>query len=252
MNSVRPMMGSRESLFGGRRGWLFAAISIVVHLALAGVVVAIGPAAGPPAEEPRITVDLVAPALEPILPDPVAPSVVPRPQPRRKAHLPRRPFAQRREAPSPGPMTFTAAASPRASGPANGVGVGAEGAPGPAGGSGVGGSGGAGSGGATSPAPRRAALLAVATAPQPVDSRSPDYPRTARRRRAEGVVLIRARVGRRGEVLEVHVAQTSGASDLDRSALEAVKGWRFRPAMHGRDPLEAWVNVPIRFQLSSR
>lgn len=52
-------------------------------------------------------------------------------------------------------------------------------------------------------------------------------------------------------MLEVELAQSSGADDLDRAALEAVRAWRFQPGTRGPAPVEAWVKVPVRFQLGS-
>jgi periplasmic protein TonB len=240
-------MRSRETLFEGRRGGLFAAISAGVHLALAGVVVAFSTSSGSPAEEPRIAVDLVAPP-EPALPEPVAPRAAALPAQRIALRSP--PVARRRAAVSLAPAAVKGAAAPAMPAPGTDEGDERE----RAGGATVSSANGAGDGGggtSLTSAVRRRERPAAAIPPEPVESSSPAYPTAARRRRAEGVVLIRARVGRGGAVIEAHVAQTSGARDLDQSALEAVKGWRFRPAMHGRDPLEAWVSVPIRFQLSA-
>jgi periplasmic protein TonB len=36
---------------------------------------------------------------------------------------------------------------------------------------------------------------------------------------------------------------------LDRSALSAVRRWRFEPARRGAQPIETWVQVPVRFEL---
>jgi periplasmic protein TonB len=88
--------------------------------------------------------------------------------------------------------------------------------------------------------------------PQLLDAPSPTYPSSARRRGAEGLVLLRARVGSDGRVLESVLARTSGSSDLDRAAVEAVRSFRFRPGTRGTEPVEAWVNVPVRFQLDVR
>lgn len=78
----------------------------------------------------------------------------------------------------------------------------------------------------------------------------PVYPLIARRRGMEGVVLLRVLVAADGRVAEVEIAQGSGFAVLDQSALEAVRGWRFRPGSRGGRPVEARVEVPIRFSLS--
>ena len=77
----------------------------------------------------------------------------------------------------------------------------------------------------------------------------PRYPRMARRRGCEGTVLIKVLVTREGKVKEAKVGQSSGYGVLDRSALNAVKGWLFVPGMKGDQAVEMWVTVPIRFAL---
>jgi protein TonB len=78
----------------------------------------------------------------------------------------------------------------------------------------------------------------------------PPYPLVARRRGMEGVVLLRVLVAPDGHVASIDVARGSGFPVLDRSALDAVRDWRFRPASQGGKAVEALVEVPIRFSLS--
>jgi protein TonB len=96
------------------------------------------------------------------------------------------------------------------------------------------------------PRPERATL----EPPSLFESHKPTYPGSARRRGAEGLVVIRARVGLDGRVVETRVERSSGAEDLDRSAAQAVRGFRFHPGTRGSRPVEAWVNVPVRFSLN--
>jgi protein TonB len=56
-------------------------------------------------------------------------------------------------------------------------------------------------------------------------------------------------VGREGRVQAAELARSSGAEDLDHAALAAVRVWRFQPGTRGSSPVEAWVNVPVRFRL---
>jgi periplasmic protein TonB len=77
----------------------------------------------------------------------------------------------------------------------------------------------------------------------------PVYPRVARRRNYQGTVLLDVRVTAEGTVAEVKVAQSSGYSVLDSSALKSVQHWRFEPARRGARPIETWVQVPVRFEL---
>ncbi|MBF0367874.1 MAG: energy transducer TonB [Magnetococcales bacterium] len=77
----------------------------------------------------------------------------------------------------------------------------------------------------------------------------PLYPKLARRRGMEGQVLLTVEVDERGEPLQVKVKQGSGHAILDRSALKAVKKWRFVPARRGQMAIRASVEIPIRFSL---
>ncbi len=77
----------------------------------------------------------------------------------------------------------------------------------------------------------------------------PDYPALARRRAWQGVVLVRALVRADGRVATVALAKSSGHGLLDRSALAAVRGWRFVPGTRGGRPVATEVVVPIHFEL---
>lgn len=77
----------------------------------------------------------------------------------------------------------------------------------------------------------------------------PRYPESARRMGAQGATLLRVRVLENGSVGEILVEQSAGHPDLDRSAAEAVKRWRFEPARKGSEPVAVWVLLPVRFQL---
>lgn len=77
----------------------------------------------------------------------------------------------------------------------------------------------------------------------------PPYPIVARRRGYEGTVLLAVRVMEDGSVGGVKVARSSGYKVLDRSALKAVRTWRFIPGKRGDGPVEMEVQVPLTFRL---
>jgi protein TonB len=56
-------------------------------------------------------------------------------------------------------------------------------------------------------------------------------------------------VSAQGGALQVLIERGSGWQLLDAAALSAVKHWRFEPARRGREPVAAWVLVPIEFDL---
>ena len=78
----------------------------------------------------------------------------------------------------------------------------------------------------------------------------PKYPYLSRQRREEGEVLLKVLVGVEGRAREVRVERSSGSERLDAAAVEVVQArWRFEPARRGTAAVEAWVLVPIIFEL---
>ncbi len=77
----------------------------------------------------------------------------------------------------------------------------------------------------------------------------PAYPRRAIDLGQEGEVLIRALVGPDGESREIRIFRSSGVPLLDDAALRAVRRWAFEAAQINGRPIEAWVEVPVRFHL---
>ena len=77
----------------------------------------------------------------------------------------------------------------------------------------------------------------------------PIYPMPSRRVHEQGTVTLRVRVSQVGTALEVLLERTSGSMHLDEAAMDAVRRWRFTPAMRGKESVEAWVLVPVEFQL---
>jgi protein TonB len=102
------------------------------------------------------------------------------------------------------------------------------------------------------PAPP-AAVTGPATPPQfdaaYLKNPAPAYPAGSRRQHHQGTVLLKVRVSEQGAALEVLVDHTSGWSELDDSALKAVKSWHFVPAQRGSTPVQAWVLIPVEFAL---
>jgi protein TonB len=65
----------------------------------------------------------------------------------------------------------------------------------------------------------------------------------------EGTVVLRVRVDAQGNAAEVAVAIGSGQPVLDQAAVEAVRRWRFSPALEGGRPVAMVHDVRIRFRL---
>ena len=101
-------------------------------------------------------------------------------------------------------------------------------------------------------APNAAAPIALAPGEQPVplkeQSPPPRYPGAALRRGESGTVLVRVEVDTAGMPAGVALVQRSGSRDLDRAAMEAVRGWRFQPAQRNGRAIAASLVIPIDFK----
>lgn len=99
----------------------------------------------------------------------------------------------------------------------------------------------------------------VAPAPLPTAPRfdadylenpNPAYPALSRRLGEQGKVMLRVLVEASGVPSQVDVRASSGFARLDKSAVAAVKRWKFIPARQGHEAVPAWVMVPIVFSLN--
>jgi periplasmic protein TonB len=79
----------------------------------------------------------------------------------------------------------------------------------------------------------------------------PAYPALSRRMGEEGRVVLRVYVSDQGLPGDIQVRTSSGHPRLDEAATATVRQWRFVPARRGKDPVGAWVLVPISFSLRS-
>ncbi len=77
----------------------------------------------------------------------------------------------------------------------------------------------------------------------------PRYPERARAEGREGTALLKVTVLSTGKVGEALIEQSSGHTDLDRSAVEAVMKWTFLPARRGENPVVSSVRIPVTFAL---
>lgn len=75
---------------------------------------------------------------------------------------------------------------------------------------------------------------------------SPRYPANARF--ASGEVVLRVIVDVNGFPRRVDIDRSSGTRALDRSAVDAVRRWRFDPARRDGEPVESTLLIPIAFQ----
>ncbi len=78
---------------------------------------------------------------------------------------------------------------------------------------------------------------------------APYYPQSAKRKGIQGKVLLSVVVKVDGTPSLVQVSRSSGSSELDEAALDAVKQWKFIPAKSRGQFVEASVIVPVEFKI---
>jgi protein TonB len=76
----------------------------------------------------------------------------------------------------------------------------------------------------------------------------PEFSEEARKAKFMGVVLVNLIVGSDGLPKNVHVLQGVGMG-LNEKAVEAVRQYRFKPAMENGKPVPVELNVEVNFQI---
>ena len=88
------------------------------------------------------------------------------------------------------------------------------------------------------------------SAPVATYSPEPNYPKSGRDARVEGVEKVQLLVGIDGHVHSPRVIQ-SLSPDFDEEALAAIKEWRFKPAMKDGQPVPIWIVIEVSFKMGS-
>jgi protein TonB len=84
--------------------------------------------------------------------------------------------------------------------------------------------------------------------PEVIHKEDPEYSDEARRARLEGTVVLMIDIGLDGRPANIRVVRAAGLG-LDERAVEAVRKWRFRPALSGDRPVVAPAVVEVGFHL---
>ena len=80
----------------------------------------------------------------------------------------------------------------------------------------------------------------------------PVYPEAARRAGVQGTTLLRIHIETDGRVGDVAVERSAGHQALDQAAADAVRRWRFEPALNSAGAVSVWALVPVEFRISDR
>ncbi|MCU1321607.1 MAG: Energy transducer TonB [Acidobacteriaceae bacterium] len=105
---------------------------------------------------------------------------------------------------------------------------------------------GPGSGGNTGGGPRR--IGGGVSAPQVIFQVEPEFSEEARKAKVAGNVLVNLWVDTNGNPSHVRVIRGVGMG-LDEKAVEAVRQYKFRPAMENGKPVLVELNIEVNFQI---
>lgn len=86
------------------------------------------------------------------------------------------------------------------------------------------------------------------SAPRALNTPDPEYSEEARKAKYQGVCVLWLIVGPDGNPRDVKVARSLGMG-LDQKAVEAVRHWKFEPAMKDGKPVAVQINVEVNFRL---
>jgi len=86
------------------------------------------------------------------------------------------------------------------------------------------------------------------SAPQPIATPDPEYTEEARNAKTQGTCVLSMIVDNEGHPRDIRVVRGLGFG-LDAKAIEAVKQWRFQPAMKDGQPVNVQISVEVGFRL---
>jgi protein TonB len=86
------------------------------------------------------------------------------------------------------------------------------------------------------------------SAPQAISSPDPDYTEEARQAKRQGTCVLWLIVDAAGHPRDIKVVRGLGLG-LDAKALEAVRQWRFQPALKDGKPVDVQISVEVEFHL---
>lgn len=100
---------------------------------------------------------------------------------------------------------------------------------------------------ATNPAQRQASSPDPALAPVALYAPEPEFPEEARWENRTGKTTLAFRLAAGGSVADVKILHSSGHGDLDASAIEALRSWRFaEPVQYS---VNTWYQYLFRFDI---
>jgi TonB family protein len=97
-------------------------------------------------------------------------------------------------------------------------------------------------------APKRVLVSSGVMAGQKISGDNPVYPQEAKDQRVQGTVVLDATIGKDGTVENLKVV--SGPKELQRSSIDAVKTWLYKPYLLNGDPVEVETQISVVYTLA--
>lgn len=86
------------------------------------------------------------------------------------------------------------------------------------------------------------------TAPRPIFTPDPEYPRAARDAHQQGMVRVMCIIGTDGLVRNARVVRSLGP-EFDENSIEALRRWKFEPGLKDGKPIDVKISIEIEFSL---
>lgn len=99
----------------------------------------------------------------------------------------------------------------------------------------------------SNPAPK--SIHVKETAMNVVSKVQPVYPVTAKKDKISGSVVLAATIGKDGTVEQLKVSKSLRA-DCDKSAIDAVHEWRYKPFLLNGNPIEVETTITVNYTLA--
>jgi periplasmic protein TonB len=80
----------------------------------------------------------------------------------------------------------------------------------------------------------------------------PIYPSALLKKRIGGKVVVTAVVSTAGTVVKATIKQSSGRSELDQAACNAVMKWKFKPGIRNGKPTQSTCLIPYTFEVKNQ
>jgi TonB family protein len=88
------------------------------------------------------------------------------------------------------------------------------------------------------------------TRPEKISGAPPVYTEVARKARVQGIVIVEAIIDEQGDVTNTNILKGLPLG-LDQAAVEAVRTWKFKPAMLEGRPVKVYYTLTVNFKVES-